>query len=190
MYYCEECKELNEQMECESCGKRALRYVTHNDFCLLVTCEQTLGDMICFSLEENKIESAKIPFGDGARTALGLGLGNYAIYVPYKHYEQAREIAEYYTADPTIQIKKELLDNLDKWHVSSERAEKKIRKKLKLSDEQDLFDYVKGEVEVSQSISDEGLISTCTEGGHYILVRVSNRIKIIWFNSKTFEIFL
>ena len=61
-------------------------------------------------------------------------------------------------------------------------------KKLKLRSPDDIFDKVAEQVDKSDSISDNGVISSCIEGGHYILIKTDELS--FWFNSATYEIFV
>ena len=188
MKYCENCMTLCASECCEVCGNLQVREVTSKDFCFLLECEETFGEMLKPILDETNIACELIPAGNGARSAFGLRLGNYRVYVPYQQYETAQEILKDLWDDPADDLREDLLENADRWHVKNDGALKKLRKKLALTEKEDFLAYVKDGVASAAEISDDGLISACTRGGHYISVKIKNQR--IWFNSETYEIFI
>ena len=188
MKYCENCRAITEEEICAVCGGKDLREVKADDYCFLMTCSENFGKMIYLSLKDSDIKCAMVPFGNGARNALGLNLENFRIYVPYEHYEEAKDIVAILSTDPTEKIREKLLENQEAWHVSNPRMLKKLCKRLKLKDDSKLMETVKGMVEAMPRITDGGLISSCPEGGHYIFIKTDEGK--FWFNSVTFEIFI
>ena len=188
MKYCADCRVLCEYEKCDICGNDDLREAIDDDFCFLLQCEELFGDVVESALSDSSIKCAKVPFGNGARKALGLNLGNYKIYVQYQHYDEAKTIVKSLTTDPTDRLREELLTNFDRWHVSKKSALKRIYRKLELAADVDFYIYLKDKVSKSDKISDDGLILSCAEGGHYYSLTVNDRK--IWFNSATFEIFI
>ena len=186
MLYCEKCKRLCEDGRCPICDSENLRDARPSDFCFLTECDERTGEMLKDALEQDGINCALLPFGSGVRAAFGLSLGNYAVFVPFEHYEVANEIFALFNDDFTDDLKGALLENISRWHLKKPTFEKKLRKKLKFDADKDFFDCIKEAINVSDEISDEGLITTCVEGGHYIAVKTGG--KIIWFNSATYEI--
>ena len=188
MKYCEDCRIICETDTCPLCDSDELREVTENDYCFLIECEEAMGEMLDDALSQQTIKAALMPYGDGARSALGLNLGYYRVYVPYKHYDEARDVATQLSLYPTESIREDLLENKERWHVRSNFAHKRMRKKLKLSEDEELIACVKEAVMNASEITDNGVISSCEEGGHYIAIQVKGRR--VWFNSATYEIFM
>ena len=185
-YYCENCKRLCAfEKEC-LCGKK-LRVPTSQDYCFLLEADELRSKMLQDCFINNGIDCILEPSGDGYRSALGLSLGNYIIYVLYSQYEQAENIVEFFNQDPTNDLSDDLIKHKELWYVNK-RMQKRLCKKLKLKAPEDIFDKVLDIVENFDSISDDGLISSCIKGGHYISVNTDEFR--FWFNSATYEIFI
>jgi hypothetical protein len=188
MKYCENCKLLLHSESCEICGSRQIREAKADDFCFLLECERTFGDVLGEALEDAGIRCASVPCGTGVRTALGLNLEGYRIYVPFEFYETAKDMVTFFTVDPTDDLRRTILEHQDQWHTKNASVEKKIRKRLKLNRDDAFFDRIKNAVETAEVITDEGTISNCPRSGRYLFVKTDG--KYIGFNSVTFEIFL
>lgn len=188
MLYCENCGCLCQDDICPLCDNEALREVRDDDFCILIECEESMAGMIKGALDDMQIECALVPFGNGARSALGLNLGNYRVYVPYRHYDAAWSLTEDFSTDPTEDLRKKLLENRSRWHATSNFAAKRLKKKLGLGADEDLMACICQAVESAEEILDQGAIGGSAEGGHYLKLAV--RGKGIWFDSATFEIFM
>ena len=188
MKYCENCRAITEEEICEVCGRTELREVREDDYCLLTECSEKFGKMLYFSLQDCDIKCAMVPFGNGARNALGLNLESFRMYVPYERYEEAKDVIAVLSVDPTENIRAKLLENQEEWHVNNPRMLKKLCRRLKLKDDTKLMETVKSMVEAMPRITDGGLISGCPEGGHYIFIKTDEGK--FWFNSVTFEIFI
>lgn len=97
MLYCPGCMRLCKDDECEICHKKKkrLREAEDSDPVFL-----TENDFITAGSIESALEEAKIPFmkqsSSGAAVNVIVGCTNesYSIYVPYRAYESALEIAE------------------------------------------------------------------------------------------------
>ena len=190
MNYCEKCKSLTEEEYCSACGNKKIREVNSDDFCVLTECEQMYGEMLRDALQDEEIDCVLMPCGNGVRSQFGLPLGKYKVYVPYKHYESSLEILNsFFNAPTTDDLKELLLANIDKWHLVSARTEKKIRKKLKLSEDVDIIECIKDKVKESQCIEDRGIISfTNTFSSHGFAVETDK--VTLWFSEETFEILI
>ena len=186
MKYCEECKTLVNGEACPECGSENLRDPNDEDFCFLVECRQSFGDILNEALKDEGIECALVPWGDGVRTALGMELENYRVYVPFKDVENAVEILKEFIGEPAVEkLRKKLLDNIDEWHMKESFA-KKIRKKLKLGKDDDIFDAIEEGVKNSDTIQDRGLMGTFETAAHGIMVKIDG--VVLWFSDETFEI--
>lgn len=183
--YCEKCKRLcASEKECD-CGNQNLREATDQDYCFLLVADEMHSKMLHDCFINNGIDSVLVPTGDGYRNALGLSLGKYIIYVLYSQYEQAKEIVEFFDQDPTKDLKDDLIKHRESWHMNK-RMHKRLCKKLKLKSLDEVFDKVAELVDTADSISDNGVISSCVERGHYLLVKTGG--VHFWFNSVTYEI--
>lgn len=187
MLYCERCKTICTNECCEFCGNKNLREAKNDDFCILTEIDETSAQMIEDALIEEGIKCVLIPSGNGARSAFGLSLGNYIIFVPFEHYEQAKDIKDSFYEDPTEKIREDLITNRGSWNIKKKNI-RKMCKKLKLKDPEILLDEVQKLICRATAISDEGLISSCLECGHYL--RVQNEALNFWVNSITYEIFI
>ena len=184
MYYCDKCHYLSNENECHICGFKELREVKNDDFCFLITVEETLGRSIIECLKNEDIDCAVVPVGDGVRSQFALTLGNYQLYVPYIRFDEAVKIVEFFTENYSLdKLRETILKNRDKWHFENEKTEKRIRKKLKLSNEIDLMEYIKEKVEQAQTINDAGLM---TNNEHGLVVKSGN--VVLWFSSISFKI--
>lgn len=187
MKYCEKCKSLTGDEYCPVCGYTKIRDVNSDDFCVLTECEEMHGEMLRDVLQDEEIDCVLIPCGNGVRSQFGLSLGRYKVYVPYKHYENAVEILKSFFNEPkTDDLKELLLANRDKWHIVSARTEKKIRKKLKLSDDADIMECIKNVVEKSQCIEDRG--DMYSFAAHGLAVEIGK--VTLWFSEESFEILI
>ena len=63
-----------------------------------------------------------------------------------------------------------------------------LGKKLGITGNESFMDYLRNQVVKAEVISDDGVISSCPNGGHYISIKVNG--KKVWFNSVTYEIFM
>ena len=188
MKYCEKCNIIVTLNYCPACGNKKIREITSGDFCFLVECGQMHGEMLKDALQEEKIKCVLLPWGDGVRSKLGLKLENYKVYVPYEHYERAREILAFYNEAESDDTKELLLANKNKWHIANERTEKKIRKRLKIDGAVDIFEYIMEGVEQSQDVKDRGFMSSFVPPAHGLTVKINN--VTLWFSAETFEIIL
>lgn len=188
MKYCEKCNTIVTLEYCPACGNKKIREVSSDDFCFLVECGQAHGEILKDALQEEKIKCSLLPWGDGVRSKLGLKLENYRVYVPYEHYERAREILAFYNDAESDNIKELLLANKDKWNIANERTEKKICKRLKIDNNVDIFEYIRAGVEKSQDIKDRGFMYSFVPPAHGLTVRIGD--VTLWFSAETFEIIL
>ena len=185
-YYCEKCRILSDDTHCYRCGGTNLKKVNKDDFFLLTKVEESFGKMIIESLKNIGVDGVVLPVGNGVRSLFALKLGYYEIYVRYKDYNKASEIVDFFTENySTESLREKLLKNIDKWHFNSEKVEKKIRKKLKLSHDVDLIQIVKEKVEMAHTISDVGLL---TSSEHGIVVKTDKII--LWFYVESFDIII
>lgn len=183
MKYCEKCNLLLTEERCSICGSKKTRDVENGDFCFLIECEQTFGQMLKEIFEKDGIKCALVPWGDGVRTVFALQLDKYRVYVPYEHYDKSKETVDFFLSDKTEKLKSELLENFDKWHMESERVVKKFRKKFKLGKEENVFEFVKRAIENAEQIIDRG---ARVASGHLYTIQINS--ELIWFDLVTFEI--
>ena len=188
MKYCEKCNCIVTAEYCPTCGNKKIRDVNSDDFCFLAECGQMQGEMLEDALQEEEIKCALIPWGNGVRSKFGLRLEKYKVYVPYEHYERAREILNaFYSETASDNVKELLLANKDKWNMS-EHTEKVIRHRLKIDDDVDIFEYIKDGVEKSQDVKDRGFIYSFVPPAHGLTVKIGD--VTLWFSDESFEITL
>lgn len=183
--YCENCHVVNEQDYCNTCGKKSLRSPDNSDFCFLVEINSMFGEMFKGVLEDESITCAAIPSGNGVRSQFALSLENLRLYVAYGNLDRAKELLDdilnNFNEAQSFDIKK----NLDKLFVS-QRAEKKIKKILKIHGDDSLTAYCSDRIMNADKIVSNGKISGCFKGGSYLLVYKGNELIIV--NSATYEI--
>ena len=183
MNFCENCNFVFEQEFCPVCGSKKLREVKDNDFCFVADSKISPCEELIDTLEERDIPFSTVPYGMGSRWALPLTL--FRLYVPYRFLEEAKSTLQGIENEETERLRSFLLTNQHQFNIPLKR-EKKIEKKLKLSEEQDFYSYCINIVESSQKIVDEGQITGCPKYGRYIFCYSENAV--IAFNSQTFEI--
>ena len=184
MFYCEKCHTLSHTQDCSCCGFNQLREVKDDDFCYLTTLSEDFGKMFIEYLSNEGINCASVPYGDGVRSQFALSLGQYKLYVPYKFYNNACEILEFFNENySTNKVKEKILSNKHKWYFESDKIEKKMRKKFKLKQDDNLLEFIKEKVEQAESVSDVGMM---VDGEHGLLVK-SGKISL-WFSAETFKI--
>ena len=188
MKYCENCRTLCENDTCDICDSTELRDVLPEDYCILTECAEDFGGLLKNTLADLDIPCALMPFGNGARSAFGLNLGHYRVFVQYRDFETSKDVLDQLTYDPTEELRKVLLENEGKWHIKGKFAQKRMRRKHKIPENEETYAFIKRALENTSSITDEGAISDCTEGGHYLSVLCNDRK--IWFNSVTYEIYV
>jgi len=184
-YYCEKCHTLNEQDCCQSCGKNNLRNPDKNDYCFLTEVDSMFGEMLNGILEYENIPYSSLPSGNGIRSSLGLKLENYKIFVAYDFFDRAEEILNEILINIEEAESRDLKKNLDKL-FASQRSEKKIKKILKMGENDSLTAYCADKIINADRILNQGKISGCLKGGYYLYVYKGKEVIII--NSATFEI--
>ena len=183
MNYCENCRFVSEQAGCPVCGSKKLREVRDDDFCFLADSCMSPCETLVDILNENGIQYSAVPYGTGSR--LALSLSHYRLYVPYRFFERAKSILNGIENAETERLRKILLENQNKIHIDPKK-ERKIAKKLKISEEQDFYLHCVHIIESSEKIVDEGVISVCPKRGHYLFCYSDEAT--ICINSQTYEI--
>ena len=188
MLYCENCKQLCADEACPDCGIKLLREAEPQDFCFLSEEEEGFARMLEGSFQEEAIPCVLLPWGNGTRSAFGLSLGRFRIYVPFAHYEQASSMLEFFEEEPADHdLRKDLMEHRSLWNFDP-KMEKKIRKKLNVAEGQQVLDRVCDVLSAATDLNIGGRIYTCPRGGCHILVKADG-VKF-WFNSVTYEVFL
>ena len=94
MYFCENCNKVSEYDFCRDCGRGDLREVKDHDFCFLTECKNSFGEMMKNLLDQEDIPCVLLPYGSGAHRAFGMKLENYRIFVPFSHFDKAKNILD------------------------------------------------------------------------------------------------
>ncbi|MCM1438420.1 MAG: hypothetical protein NC131_04305 [Roseburia sp.] len=92
MNFCEGCNIACNDERCPKCGRKKLRAVNDDDFCLVAQVDRFFGDILKGNLENENIECVLMPYGTGVNSKFALPLENYLLYVRYKNLEYVREI--------------------------------------------------------------------------------------------------
>ena len=185
MKFCENCHCATEQEYCPLCGTKKLRQVKEDDFCLLTESSSMYGENLISILEESGIPCSAMPYGSGLESRFAMPLSNYRIFVPFSCLEKAKNIVLDIENSKTDELRGYLLENQNQFNISG-KLEKKIRKKIKLTEEQDFFLYCLNIIKSADKIADNGMITSCLKGGHYLFC-YSDKTTLA-LNSKTLEI--
>lgn len=185
MNYCDNCYVATAEDFCPLCGSKKLRAVETEDFCLLTEIDRMNAQRLIDALTKNDIPCNALPYGTGVESKFALPLENLRLYVPFRTLENAESIVYAVQDLQTEDLKKHILDNINLLHVSA-KLEKKCRKKLKLSEEEDFFDFCINIIENAYAVLDRGRIIGCPKGGRYLYCYFNNLT--LSLNSETLEI--
>ena len=95
MMYCEKCKSLFTSSHCPNCNGKAVRDPGSNDLCFLTEQQQPWSEMLKDVLEQNCIPSfTQNVLGAGMVMKVGPILERIKFYVPFSHFEKAKQIVE------------------------------------------------------------------------------------------------
>lgn len=94
MNFCESCNIACSDERCPNCGRKKLRAVNGEDFCLVGRVDRLYGDNLKENLEREKIECVLMPYGTGVRSKFALPLESYLLYVRYKNLEHVRQLVK------------------------------------------------------------------------------------------------
>lgn len=92
MNFCEGCNIAFEAARCPKCGRRNLRLVQDEDFCLVGQVDRIFGDNLKENLQDENIECVLMPYGSGVNTKFALPSESYLLYVRYKNLHYVRKI--------------------------------------------------------------------------------------------------
>ena len=189
MNYCEKCYHIFEGEVCTECGNTKVREARPDDICFFTICEEQTGAMLRDALEPEGIKVVLVPVGSGVRSAFGMTLGSFEVYVPYQHLSAAQGFMDTVTGEAFSGLAQILFDNRDKWHTVSKKVPKKLCKKFGLEKGTDILKFAEDAVNRATSVKDDGFSSNCgSSSGNYISVTFDG--KVFWFNSQTYEIFV
>ncbi len=92
MNFCEGCNIACDGERCPKCGRKKLREVNEEDFCLVAKVDRLFGDNLKINLENEDIECVLMPYGTGVKAQFALPLESYLLYVRYKNLDYVRQI--------------------------------------------------------------------------------------------------
>jgi len=93
--FCPTCGTLTDAARCPACGSRELRPPREGDFCLLTEKAILWAGMLSDVLTQNDIPfTTKNLLGAGLTAKIGLGGERTRFYVPYGHYQAARDLEQ------------------------------------------------------------------------------------------------
>lgn len=182
--YCDNCRIACSEKVCPNCGKKKLRAVEDEDYCFVIEESNSLTAYFGNLLKEKDVEYVIMPWFSALDTHLALTAPSGRLFVRFKDFETARQVIEDYYKEITENLRKHLLDNFEKFNIYFP-IEKKARKKLKIRDDIDIFDYCGDIIEEAETIKDTGCLDGL-EGGHVIAV-LTDSAKL-FINSATYNI--
>lgn len=91
MNFCEGCNIACNDERCPKCGRKKLRAVTGEDFCLVAQVDRIFGDNLKKHLEQENIECVLMPYGTGVNSKFALPLESDLLYVRYKNLDEVRQ---------------------------------------------------------------------------------------------------
>ncbi len=94
MNYCENCNIACQDDRCPKCGRKKMRAVNDDDFCLVGKVDRIFGDNLKENLGNEGIECALLPYGTGINSIFALPPESYLVYVRYKHLDYVRQILQ------------------------------------------------------------------------------------------------
>ena len=92
MNFCEGCNIACDGERCPKCGRKKLRAVTEDDFCLVARVDRIFGDNLKTNLENEQIDCVLMPYGTGVKAQFALPLESYLLYIRYKNLDHVRQI--------------------------------------------------------------------------------------------------
>ncbi len=92
MNFCESCNIACKDESCPKCGRKNLRAVNDDDFCLVAEVDRLFGDMLKGVLENESIECILMPYGSGVNSKFALPLESYLLYVRYKNLDHVMQM--------------------------------------------------------------------------------------------------
>lgn len=185
MNYCAYCCRISQNNRCPYCGYRKMRQVENDDFCFLLENDKSYCETLQQAFEEQNIRCVGMPCGNDLDSRLALPMSKCRLYVVYECFAAACDIIKQFKNTETENLRKNIFENREKI-IFLPKTEKKIGKKLRLGEEQDLSAYCLDVVGRASEISDEGRISGCVSNGHYIFCYTQN--ETLCLNSATYEI--
>lgn len=91
MNFCERCNIACNGERCPKCGRKKLRAVNEDDFCLAMQVDRSFGDALKNCLESENIDCVLMPYGTGVRSEFALPLESYLVYVRYRDLDDVRQ---------------------------------------------------------------------------------------------------
>lgn len=176
---------LSEQEYCRYCGNKDLREPDGSDYCFLIEADTMFGEMLKGILEGDNIPYVAMPLGSGVRTRFALRLERMRIYVTYEFLETAKELVNGILSSNEEDQNAEIKNNIDKLFTLP-RNGKKVKKILKIAEDESLTEYCANAIIDADKIINEGRISSCLKGGEYLFVYKGDMQIVL--NSVTYEI--
>ena len=182
--YCENCRVACYEKACPNCGKKKLKAVEDEDFCFVLQEANSRIEYFCNILEEKGIKTVNMPWFSALDTHLAVKSSVGRLFVQFKDLDEARKTVQNYFDEITENLRKHLLDNFGQFSID-EAVEKKARKKLKIRDDIDIFDYCGDIIYEAKEIKDTHILlgSDC----EHILLVLSEKEKL-YINSVTYNI--
>ncbi len=157
VFYCENCNTKSVTNRCNKCGRKNLREIKDDDFCFFCQMDSLSAENLKNKLDSENIGCALIPYGTGLRTALGMNLENYLVFVEYRALNYVENLFLQESSRKTEMLKCEIVDNIDKLNIRPQ-DEKKLAKRLKLEQSQSVVELCKNVILTATSVIDAGTV--------------------------------
>lgn len=92
MNFCEGCNLAFNENRCPKCGRKKVRAVTDEDFCLVGRVDRLFGENLKEQLKGENIDCVLMPYGSGVSSKFALPLNDCLLYVRYKNIEKVRTL--------------------------------------------------------------------------------------------------
>lgn len=185
MNYCTDCRCVFEGGVCPGCGTANVREAADNDFCFL-TEQDSIKSSICEgALNAEGIQCVALSDLSGIEMSFALPAFRRRLYVPFGQLAQAINVLKETERAETEKIKRRLMENSDKIAMNG-RLLKKIKIKSGMKNNDEVRFYCIKLISNAERIEEDGVITGCPYGGHYIFCYASGAT--VALNSQTFEI--
>lgn len=185
MNYCADCYCAFDGDVCPVCGTDRVRKVNDGDFCFLTERDSIESDICDGALRANGIQCVTMPGLSGIEMSFAVPAFRRRLYVPFGQLMQAINVLKEAERLESEKTKSRLTENADKLKIN-DRLLKKIKHVFALKSDEEVRSYCLGVINKATRIEEDGMISGCPYGGHYIFCHAPEAV--LTLNSVTFEI--
>lgn len=184
--YCDNCRIACKEKICPNCGKKKLRAVEDGDYCYVLEESNSLVSYFGNLLKEKDVDCVIMPWFSALDTHLAMRAPSGRLFVRFKDLETARQTVRDYYNEVSENLRKHLLDNFEKFNINYD-VEKRARKKLKIRNDVDIFDFCGDIIESAKSVSDTGSTDGIGDEEGHVLLALTDSEKL-YINSVTYNI--